>query len=253
MAAYTLTPEQAAFAGEHIKLAYKLAHRFARNTGIPFDDLAGAAMEGLCRGAASFDPSLGWKPSTYLVPSIRGALLHFCRDRTYLLRIPHRTRELWMSGRKYIPQGLTDAAIADLCKVPLAVWLDCRSICSGPPVQLNEALHDAPSAGAHGAVEAVEDDSSAAYMGAAGAALEARTGAARALYWSLRAADRSGRRGEIVETLLAAAVAALEGRELEEVPVPLAAASYGGEEAQELILLPAEDLGGGRIQLSLLG
>lgn len=253
MAAYTLTTEQAAFAGEHIKLAYKLAHRFARNTGIPFDDLAGAAMEGLCRGAASFDPSLGWKPSTYLVPSIRGALLHFCRDRTYLLRIPHRTRELWMTGRKYIPRGLTDAAIADLCKVPLAVWLDCRSICSGPPVQLNEALHDAPSAGAHGAVEAVEDDGSAAYMEAAEIALEARAGAARSLYWSLRVADRSGRRGEIVETLLAAAAAALEGREIEEVLVPLAAASYGGEEVMELVLLPAEDLGGGRIQLSLLG
>ena len=235
-----------------MRLAYKLAHRFARNTGIPYDDLAGAAMEGLCRGAASFDPSLGWKPSTYLVPSIRGALLHFCRDRTYLLRIPHRTRELWMAGRKYIPQGWTDAAIAEACKVSLAVWLDCRSVCSGPPVQLNEALHDAPSTGAHGAVEAVEDDGSAIYAEAATKALGALPGPARALYWSLRAADRTGRRAEAVEALLAAGLAVMEGREVETVPAALAAASYDAEEVEPLTILP-EELGGGRVQLSLLG
>jgi hypothetical protein len=158
-----------------------------------------------------------------------------------------------MSGRKYLPLGWSDAAIAEVCGVPLAVWLDCRGICSGPPVLFSEALHDAPSQGLHGVVEAVEDDRSGEYLAAALGALQAMPGQARAVFWALRAGDRGRRRGDAVEALLAAGAAVMDGREPEPEPEPLAAASYDPGETEPLRLLPAQDLGGGRVQLSLLG
>ena len=73
---FKLNKEQQAFCAEHVRLAYSEAHKFSRRTGIPYDDLIGAAHIGLAKGAHRFDPAMGYKPSTYLVSLIRGELLH---------------------------------------------------------------------------------------------------------------------------------------------------------------------------------
>ena len=135
-----MNAEQRAFACEHLNLARHQAHRFARRTGVPFDELIGPAFEGLCKGAIGFDPSLGWKPSSYLVPKVKGELLHHVRDHGHLLRISHRLKELWMRGRKYRDLGWSDEEIASRCRVELAEWLDCRQACGQPPVSLVEDL-----------------------------------------------------------------------------------------------------------------
>ncbi|MEY3757851.1 MAG: hypothetical protein RLZZ263_1005 [Cyanobacteriota bacterium] len=124
------------FALTHLNLARQQAHAFARRHGVAVDDLLGPAYEGLCKAALGFDASRGWKPSSYVVPKVKGELLHYLRDTRYLPRISHRLRELWQRGRRYLPLALSDQQIAERCHVSLAEWLDCRRACGLPPISL---------------------------------------------------------------------------------------------------------------------
>ena len=109
---------------------------------MPVDDLLGPAYEGWCTGAIDFDPSLSHRPSSYLVPKVKGELLHHLRDTGFCLRISHRLRELWIKARKYVAQGLSDQQIAEQLGVPLEKWLDCRNACGQRPVPLHEIQGD---------------------------------------------------------------------------------------------------------------
>ena len=135
-----MTAAQRAFAGEHLGLAQQQAHRFARRWSMQVDDLLGPAYEGLCKGAIGFDPSRGHRPSSYLVPKVKGELLHYIRDTGFAVRISHRLRELWIRARRPVAQGLSDEQIAEQLGVPLALWLECRRACGQRPVPLQEEL-----------------------------------------------------------------------------------------------------------------
>ena len=150
---FQLTPEQAHLATQHLNLARSQAWRFQKKTEINYDDLESAAMVGLLKACAGFDESLGWKFSTYAVPKIRGELLHHVRDHSYLLRLTHRTRELWTKGRRMRDQGMSDTAIAEALGVKLSEWLESRAACSRAPLMLRDNAY-IPSA----PLEAVEED-----------------------------------------------------------------------------------------------
>lgn len=136
-----MSPAQRAFATEHIGLARQQAHRFARRWAMPIDELLGPAYEGLCKGAIGYDPSRGHRPSSYLVPKVKGELLHHLRDNGFALRIGHRLRELWISSRRLRDQELSDDQIAETLGVPLERWLDCRCACGQRPIPLHELEH----------------------------------------------------------------------------------------------------------------
>ena len=76
----------------HVPLAQRQARRFAVRHGLEYDDLLGPAYEGLCKAALGFDPSLGHRPSSYVVPKVQGELLHHLRDTGFVLQISHRLR-----------------------------------------------------------------------------------------------------------------------------------------------------------------
>jgi len=133
-----LSPEQRRFAAQHLGLARQQAHRYARRWSMPIDDLLGPAYEGLCKGAAQFDPDKGFRPSSYLVSKVKGELLHHLRDTGFALRISHRLRELWIRARRPLALGLSDQQIAEQLGVPLQLWLDCRCACGQRPVPLQE-------------------------------------------------------------------------------------------------------------------
>ena len=137
-----MTSAQRAFACQHIGLAHQQAHSFARRWSMPVDELLGPAYEGLCKGAIDFDPTLGHRPSSYLVPKVKGELLHHLRDTGFCLRISHRLRELWIKARQYVAQGLSDQQIAEHLGVPLEKWLDCRMACGQRPLPLHEIQAD---------------------------------------------------------------------------------------------------------------
>ncbi len=120
----------------HLGLAHQQARRFAIRHGLAYDDVLGAAYEGLCKAALGFDPALGHRPSSYVVPKVKGELLHHLRDTGFTLRICHRYRELWIKARRLVARGLEDQEIAAALRVPVGVWVDVRLACGSPPVPL---------------------------------------------------------------------------------------------------------------------
>jgi RNA polymerase sigma-B factor len=133
-----MSAEQRAFACAHLGLARQQAHRFARRWGMPVDELLGPAYEGLCKGAIGYDASRGHRPSSYLVPKVKGELLHHLRDHGFSMRIAHRLRELWIRSRRFRDQRLNDQQIADRLEVPLQRWLECRQACGQRPIPLHQ-------------------------------------------------------------------------------------------------------------------
>ncbi len=137
-----LTPEQQAFAVTHLGLAHQQARRFALRHGLAYDDVIGAAYEGLCKAALGFDPSLGHRPSSYVVPKVKGELLHHLRDTGFALRICHRYRELWIKARRLVAQGRSDREIAVALGVSVGVWVDVRVACGLAPLPLEQVWRD---------------------------------------------------------------------------------------------------------------
>lgn len=133
-----LSAEQRQFAVSHLNLARQQARRFAGRHGLIFEEVLGAAYEGLCKAALDFDASRGHRPSSYIVPKVKGELLHHLRDTGFLLRISHRMRELWMKARRPIALGKSDADIALELGIELGDWLDVRQACGQRPVPLEE-------------------------------------------------------------------------------------------------------------------
>jgi RNA polymerase sigma-B factor len=136
-----LTPEQLAFAVTHLGLAHQQARRFALRHRLAYDDVLGAAYEGLCKAALGFDPSLGHRPSSYVVPKVKGEMLHHLRDTGFALRICHRYRELWIKARRLVAQGRSDREIAVALGVSEGVWVDVRVACGVPPVPFELVWH----------------------------------------------------------------------------------------------------------------
>ena len=81
----------------HLPLAYKVARKMSISTGgrVEYEDLVGAAVEGLIRAVERFDPTEGNRFSTYSVPRIRGSVLDFLRSRDPASRsLRKRAREI---------------------------------------------------------------------------------------------------------------------------------------------------------------
>lgn len=64
---------------ENLGLVHSCANRF-RGSGVDYEDLFQAGCVGLIKAAAGFDPSLGFRFSTYAVPAILGEIKRIFRD-----------------------------------------------------------------------------------------------------------------------------------------------------------------------------
>jgi RNA polymerase sigma-B factor len=144
-AKFTLSAEQQKLVTDNLNLARREAWRYQRKTDIDYKTLESVAFEGLCQAAHKYDPEminerngLPMKFSSIAVPYTRGAILHYIRDKTYLLRLSHKMRETWLKGRRLVFEGKSDIEIAEALGVELLDWLDCRVTCSGPPLELQE-------------------------------------------------------------------------------------------------------------------
>jgi DNA-directed RNA polymerase specialized sigma subunit len=142
---FQLTPDQQYLAEKNMNLARREAWRFQRSTGIEYQIMESVAFEGLCQAAAKYDPMIinentgtSMKFSSLAVPYIRGAILHYIRDKTYAMRLSHKMRENWIKGRKLLHQGANDIEIAEALGIDLETWQETRSVCSGPPLELKD-------------------------------------------------------------------------------------------------------------------
>lgn len=142
---FKMNKEQRKLASENLNLARKEAHRLQRTTGIDYQTLESVAFEGLCKAAYRYDPTLphpqtgkSMRFSSLAVPTIRGELLHYVRDKTYAVRLSHKMRERWVKGRKLLYRGATDLEIASELEITKEEWLEVRKVCSGPPLELKD-------------------------------------------------------------------------------------------------------------------
>ena len=142
---FTMSKEQQDLAANNLNLARREAWRLQRTTGIDYQTLESVAFEGLCKAAHRYDASRphpvtgkSMKFSSLAIPTIRGELLHWVRDRTYAIRLSHKMRERWVKGRKLLHRGSSDLEIAAALGISKEDWLEVRKVCSGPPLELKE-------------------------------------------------------------------------------------------------------------------
>ena len=77
----------------HLALVEPLVRHYGNRCAESFDDLRQVALEGLIHAAERFNVSRQVPFAAYARPHIRGALLHYLRDRAHLIRIPRRLQE----------------------------------------------------------------------------------------------------------------------------------------------------------------
>ncbi len=76
------------------RLVCKLAHRHARSKAELFQDLVQVGLEGVVKAVRRFDPSQSNCPSTYIYPTVEGAMLHYLRDHEPTVKVPRRLLNL---------------------------------------------------------------------------------------------------------------------------------------------------------------
>ena len=169
---FTMSKEQQDLAANNLNLARREAWRLQRTTGIDYQTLESVAFEGLCKAAHRYDASRphpvtgkSMKFSSLAIPTIRGELLHWVRDRTYAIRLSHKMRERWVKGRKLLHRGSSDFEIAAALEISKEEWLEVRKVCSGPPLELKEQANPTE------ALEPSELDFGQVYLDAAEAAV----------------------------------------------------------------------------------
>ncbi|MFO7629435.1 MAG: sigma-70 family RNA polymerase sigma factor [Prochlorococcaceae cyanobacterium] len=81
-------------------LVRQVALRLAPRTDLELDDLIQIGGLGLIRAVDAFDPARRVALSSFAVPYVRGAILHYLRDQHGCLRPPRRLRELQQQAEK---------------------------------------------------------------------------------------------------------------------------------------------------------
>ena len=71
---------------DHLGLVKQLTQRYHLSSGENYDDLYQEGYIGLHKAAKRFDPSLGYQFSVFAYPNIRGAITHYLRDRSNLIK-----------------------------------------------------------------------------------------------------------------------------------------------------------------------
>jgi len=69
------------------------------SSGESYEDLYGVGMLGLINAVDRFDPERGTRFATFAVPTIRGEIRRYFRDKTWGVRVPRRIQELSLKAR----------------------------------------------------------------------------------------------------------------------------------------------------------
>lgn len=107
----------------HLSKILRICYDISETTGVPVDDLFGECRDKIVRVLHNFDPRLGKPFEAYLCISMRGYAFNYCRDKSFLKRIPRPRLSLYMKSKKF--SSLEDAAIQ--MRIPLSVLRDIHA------------------------------------------------------------------------------------------------------------------------------
>lgn len=134
---------------QNLGLVHACAGRF-RGRGIEYDDLYQAGCIGLIKAADNFDPTLGFKFSTYAVPVIIGEIKRMFRDGG-AVKVSRSLKELGMKiGREtdsFVKQFGREPTVGELSeKLSASVEQITEAIsATAPPVSLTVSNDDGES------------------------------------------------------------------------------------------------------------
>ena len=78
---------------QHMRLVEPLARRYARSSGQDSEDLRQDGLLGLLRAAERYEGSKIVPFAAFARPHVRGAILHYLRDRAAIIRLPRRVQD----------------------------------------------------------------------------------------------------------------------------------------------------------------
>lgn len=103
---------------QNLRLVHACAHRFT-GKGVDYDDLYSAGCVGLVKAVNRFDPSLGFRLSTYAVPVILGEIRQLFRDGGSV-KLSRSLRELSLKANdicaRYKAENGADIGVAALAE-----------------------------------------------------------------------------------------------------------------------------------------
>lgn len=96
---------------DNLHLVHPIARHYAQQTGQDHDDLLQVGCLGLIKACNRFESQRGSSFASFAKPHIRGAILHFLRDRVVLIRLPRAVEERAMRVIRN-PEGCMNATDA---------------------------------------------------------------------------------------------------------------------------------------------
>ncbi len=82
----------------HLNLVRHVASKYARS-GVPLEDLIQAGSLGLINAVDRFDPSYGYEFTTFAMPTIRGEIKHYFRDKNWSIGASRKIKDLSVKVR----------------------------------------------------------------------------------------------------------------------------------------------------------
>jgi len=86
---------------DNLHLVHPIARHYAQQTGQDHEDLLQVGCLGLIKACNRFEPHRGHSLTSFAKPHIRGAILHFLRDKVGLIRLPRAVEERAMQITKH--------------------------------------------------------------------------------------------------------------------------------------------------------
>ena len=128
-------------------VAESVASRY-HDRGVDRDDLRQVAYEGLTKAVRRFDPATRNDLLTFAVPTIRGELLRYFRDRGWTVRPPRRVQELqWRVNRALedlegeLGRGPTTAEVVERLGITEEEYVEaCQAFGSFQPTSLDQPV-----------------------------------------------------------------------------------------------------------------
>ena len=101
---------------DNLHLVRPIARHYAQQTGLESDDLLQVGCLGLIKAYSRYEAQRGTPFPSFAKPHIRGAILHFLRDRAGLIRLPRAVEERamkMMRNPERSPLSAADALAVD--------------------------------------------------------------------------------------------------------------------------------------------
>lgn len=98
--------------------------RVYTGSGESYEDIVSVGHVGLVNAVDRFDPERGTKFATFAVPTIKGEIRRYFRDRTWGIRVPRRIQELSLKARRAV-EAITQQHGRSPTYLELATQLGC--------------------------------------------------------------------------------------------------------------------------------